>query len=317
MKQRPGVVLLLALLCILALEISAAGLHYATVQELRTARSAGRDAAMRLSARSAIARTFAVWPADLIDGIPVHSSIMVPDAAVSADHGVTATALIERVAPNLFLIRATAVSPLGESMRIGALAATADPATIALSFKSAVRADGPVTLRAGSRVTDRGNICPAAPSSALRIALDATLSNSGSISGPVLRDTSNAGIDRIGSLDRQHIAAAASRLDTSFAPLRFAAHDSVFEPIDGAGVLVIAGNADIRGGTFQGIIIVLGSATLSRDAHISGSLIVAGGSLDLVSATVSFDACAIHDALLNPRLLGPYRPRGRMWIPLF
>jgi hypothetical protein len=317
-KQREGVVLLLALLCILALEVSAVGLHYATLQELRTARSARRDTSMRLAARSAVARVFATWPADIVGNLPLHAVADVPGAATTTADGISATAGIERIGADVLLIRGSATSRLGESVRIGALAATADPRALTAGFSAAVRTEGAVTLHPGARITDAGNACPTAkPSSALRMAAGALLTNAGSITGRITRDSSSTGIDRIGAVDRNTVAAIAAQPDSSAVPLRYAARDSVIDTLAGSGVLVVTGNVEIRGGTFDGVIMVFGSATISGGTRLNGSLIIAGGSLDLDNATVSFDACAISASLANPRFLGPFRPRGRMWIPLF
>jgi hypothetical protein len=149
------------------------------------------------------------------------------------------------------------------------------------------------------------------------MAAGALLTNAGSITGRITRDSSTTGIDRIGAVDRSTIAAIAAQPDSSVVPLRYAARDTVIDTLAGSGVLVVTGNVEIRGGTFDGVIMVFGSATISGGTRLNGSLIIAGGSLDLDDATISFDACAIGASLANPRFLGPFRPRGRMWIPLF
>ena len=87
--------------------------------------------------------------------------------------------------------------------------------------------------------------------------------------------------------------------------------------VAGQGILVVTGHVTMRGGQFDGIIVVYGSLTLVDGARLNGTALVDNGSITLDGGTVRFDGCAIRAALDSPWLLGPFRTGRRLWIPLF
>ncbi|MEO5511845.1 MAG: hypothetical protein ABIS27_14545 [Longimicrobiales bacterium] len=316
--KRDGVVLLLALLCLLALEVTAVGLHFIAQQELRVAGSSARDLELRLAAQSAAARAVAQWPAEQLDSMGLHLTIPVPAAGALSTTGIRSSASIERLAPHLFLVRATAVSPLLESSTLGLIVATTTAAELAAEVTAAVRSNGAIHVGAQSRV-DWGAVgCRGAH--ALEVASLADLDMAGgALAGPVASADSGGTWppNALGSLTIERLAELARASAALASPVSLYEHDVTLSGSAGNGILVVLGDLALDGGTFVGIVMVRGALSLTGGATIQGAVLVDGGPLVLDDATVTFDSCAITASLDQPRLLGPFRPRSRRWIPLF
>ena len=71
----------------------------------------------------------------------------------------------------------------------------------------------------------------------------------------------------------------------------------------GSGIMVIDGDLDISGGTFDGVIWVTGKLSISGNPVINGSIFVEGeATVDTTvtgTAVISFDQSAIDDAFSN------------------
>ena len=71
----------------------------------------------------------------------------------------------------------------------------------------------------------------------------------------------------------------------------------------GGGIMIVNGNLDISGGTFNGVIWVIGKLSISGNPVINGSIFVEGNvTVDTTvtgTAVVSFDQSAIDDAFSN------------------
>jgi len=71
----------------------------------------------------------------------------------------------------------------------------------------------------------------------------------------------------------------------------------------GSGIMIVNGDLDISGGTFNGIIWVIGKLRISGNPVINGSIFVEGGvTVDTTvtgTAVISFDQSAIDDAFSN------------------
>ncbi len=311
--------LLLALLCLLALEVTAVGMHFIATQEFHAARASARDVALRLAARSALARAVTAWPGGTLDSLAVNQSAEIPAAAVQRSAGIVASARIERVGPHLFLIRGTATSPRRELAIVGMIVATAQPSDLASNITAALRTDGVVRLRGGARIARAADTCTtAAANNAIAATSDASIvAGPGVVDGPVsIVPADSIAADRIATLSRHRIAAIALRATPQTGPVRYA-RDTTLVGATASGILVVDGNFTMRGGTFSGIIMVSGGVTLTDGARIDGALLVERGPTDLLDAVIALDRCAILHVFSNPSLLGPFLPRGRLWIPLF
>jgi hypothetical protein len=314
---RNGVVLLLALLCLLALEVTAVGLHFIAQQELRAAGSASRDLELRLAAQSAAGRALAVWPAQQLDSLGLHLAIPVPAAGGVSQTGIRSSAAVERLAPRLFLVRGAAVSPLLESAAIGLIVATSTAPELAAEVTAAVRADGLVKIGTQSRIDWGIPGCRGATALELGSLADLDI-DGGVITGPVVSVDSGGtwSPDRLGSLTIARMIEVARAAQPS-GPVSLYEHDVTLTGSAGNGILVVVGDLVLDGGSFEGMVMVQGSLTLTGGAAIRGAVLVDGGNLDLNPGTITFDGCAITAALADPRLLGPFSPRTRGWIPLF
>ncbi len=296
--NRGGVVLLLALLCVIALEVTAAGLHFVVVQEWRTAHAAGRAVQLRFAAQSAVADAATAWPADDIASLAIHQRMAIPVMPPRSESGLTASAEVERVGEHLFMIRGTAISPLAETATVAHLVATASADSLARTITAAIRTGGEVSIGPGSAVTKAGRGCSDTPVGTDPPAVD-----------PTPYSINDDGALAAARLARIAIAWPASQVVTHSADLALTA--------GGAGILVVDGDLVMEGGHFEGIVIVRGRVVLRGGARITGALLADAGPVILEGATVTHDGCVIRDVLDHPHILGPFLPRGRRWIPIF
>ena len=346
MKPRRGVVLLLALLCLIALEVTAVGLHFIARQELRTAGAAVRDLQLRIAARNAAMKVLRAWPAEQAAQLAVDGSI---DVAVAADAEgiISVNATVRRVSADLLLLRTQAVSLLKETYTIGVLVAETDAASLLRQTSAALVAAGPVTLRAGAAVRGGALTCTAATLPAIMLYEGTLTGAGGSVSGGV--DTAANFVGGLGPLTTGLIVGRGSSLPVpDITPLPSAVGSSCDttsasnwgEPLAavppctthhtvsaregsltltngrGQGVLAVTGDLVLNGTRFDGLVLVDGSLTLLNGATIDGAAIV-GGATIIDDGTLALDGCALQSALADLRLLAPYHPRSRMWIPLF
>jgi len=357
MKARPGVVLLLALLCLIALELSAAGLQFAALQQVRIAHAGSRALQLRLSTQSAVATALDNWQAAAALRTPVGGQLTLPGTTGRDDHwGITYEATAERLSASLFLISAQARSPLGESARVGFLTVMADPVQRLVS--AAVRSAGTVSVQAGARLTAGSGSCPAeALPAAAQVGDAAFLLTTGDavISGMVevrpelrgaplsallpiplgqlLAEAAGLNLDRwqpapvvqaghcaTGILSNwgEPVVSTATEPCRTWFPVLQRTGDLILDGGRGQGVLYVTGNLVLAAGaSFAGVVLVEGSLTLLEGAEVRGS-VVAGGDVTMLAASIQGDHCAASAALADiPRLAGPFSPTTRRWIPLF
>jgi len=357
MRNRSGVVLLLALLCIVALELAAAGLHFAALQELRAARAGTRSLQLRLSAQAAAVTAVAAWPAEQALVTPIGGLLPIPAAAgreqlYSIDFGASA----ERLGDELFLVRGEAASPLRERARIGCLVVAPDPAR-GLSA-AAVRTSAGLSLAALAALAAGGPACglQVAPPALqlpdpdlLSLALDASLAGSIEIqpelTGAHVAELIPFPLDRLLSAA---LALPASQVRpgpvidggrcvtglltnwgepdplapddpcTFWLPVLTRTGDLRLDGGRGQGVLYVSGDLVLAGGaSFAGLVLVDGRVSLEDGASVRGA-VIAAGSVSLSNASITGDRCAVSAALAAvPALAGPFVPRGRRWVPLF
>lgn len=357
MKRRKGVVLLLALLCVVALELTAVGLHFAALQQLRAARSASRFLQLRLSAQSAAAAGARAWPRAAASAVPVGGALELAAAHGRSElHGIEFGASAERLGQDLYLIRAHAASPAGDIARIGYLITAPDPA--ALLSGATVRTGGGVSLGDGSTLSGAGVACgltdvpPAIqlpdPASLSR-AVGAQLAGSVEIVAQ-LRD---APLETLLPLPLQPLLDAArtipsstmrpapvidggncaTTVDTNWGepdtggaaepcavwfPALHRPGDLALTGGRGQGILIVNGDLAMSGGaTFAGLILVSGRVLLTDGASIRGAVISSGG-VSSYHAYLNGDHCVVAAALAAvPGLADPVGLAGRRWIPLF
>ncbi|NJD11732.1 MAG: hypothetical protein FIB01_15270 [Gemmatimonadetes bacterium] len=357
MQTRDGFVLLLALLCILALEFTAAALHFAALHQVRAARAGARALQLDLSVQSAIELAVGAWPAGAALATPVGASFAIPAASGREDnYGIAQAAVAERLGEELFLVRAEARSPLREYARRGYLVRVSDPVSAVAA--AALRAAGGVALDGGSMVTPVSAGCGGAGSSAavqvsalehLTVAPGARLQGDVDVN-PEVRA---GGLDALLPFPAARLIASATAIREARvepAPVRVAdrcviSHSANWgEPTPtaagdpcaswypvlsrtgslliaggrGQGVLHVAGDLVLSAGAlFSGLLLVDGSVTLEEGASVIGAVLVTG-SATIRDATIYGDRCAVASALAAvPEVTGPFASRGRSWIPIF
>ncbi|HEX6693566.1 MAG TPA: hypothetical protein VF035_02565 [Longimicrobiales bacterium] len=343
-------VLLFALLCLIAIEVTTVGVHFVALQELRAGRAAARATQLRLAAQSAAGRALAGWPAAGLETLAIFDSMTVPSADAGAASGIESRAIIQRLATDLYLVRATARSTFRETAAVGALVALAPPEDLAGEAEAAVTAAGAVTVRTGASIS-AADACPESEPAAAVIlpAADALSADGGTISGPVRVEAGAVGFDRMGSVTRaalERIAmpvllpvispsptlqdgcatadpanwgdpAGAIAPCGSYLPILHRTGGLTVNGGTGQGILLVDGDLHVVGARFDGIIMVRGSVVLDSAAAVNGVMIVDGSITLERGARVDFDRCAVTESLLDVRVRGPFRPARRMWIPLF
>jgi len=355
-RSRSGIVLLLALLCIVALELAVAGLHFTALQQLRAARANSRGLQLRLSAQSAVAAALASWPHTQALAVRAAGTLSIPGAAGSAPQGIAFGALAERLDSTLFLVRAEARSPLGERARAGYLLVLNDPVLV---VRAALETSREVALQSGGSLSVGGPGCDTAGGlpAALRLpaADQVAVSADALLSGPVtaVPELAGASLDAMLPLPVADITAAAREVggatahpqpvrngpicDTGLAwnwgepapvddtdpcaawfPVLTRAGDLTLDGGRGQGVLYVSGNLVLKGGTvFKGLVLVAGGLLVSGGATIEGA-VIAAGPVTIQDASIAGSHCALRAALQAvPALSGPFRPASRSWIPLY
>ena len=356
-SRRTGIVLLLALLCIIALELTAAGLHFAAIQQLRTARAGTRALQLRLSAQSAVATALDSWPTVRALATPAGESLPLPATAGRDDrYGIRFGADAERLSSSLFLVRAEARSPLQESARVGYLLVLRDP--LDSLGTGAIRAAGAVSVGPDASVAAGSAFCPAeALAAAAQVAGPGSLAAApeATIDGPIevrpefqgatladlvpfppdqlLADARDLPVNQVSPAPVVTVSQCDTGVDsnwgeparspgagpcTDWLPLLRRDGDLTINGGRGQGILFVAGNLVLSAGaSFSGLVLVAGNLTLSEGATIRGGVVVAGSVL-LTNASIEGDRCALTSALARvPAIVGPFSPSTRRWIPMF
>lgn len=163
---KSGFAILLALLVLLALGTLGTGLLFISTQEARVSRALVHAVRARAAAESAARAVLATWNAPayrrLAPGAALHAAM--PLDALDPD--IDATVRVERLAGDLFLIRAETQirPPSGARARAaaGLLVRAIWPAEFAADFTAALSAAGPVVLLPGAVVDGTGGEARAA-----------------------------------------------------------------------------------------------------------------------------------------------------------
>lgn len=354
MKTRSGVVLLLALLAVVALELTAAALHFTALQQLRVARSGSRQLQLRLSAQGAAAAAVEGWPAAAALALPVGGRLPITAAAaVDGRYGIRSTAAAERLTDSLFLIRAAARSPLGEVTRIGLLVLAIDP--LARMSIAALLAGRGVSLGAGGFVNARSATCDSAGGALELSDLSMLTAQSGATLAGAVSERPELGTSTLDALLspalREALAHATPLSDPGITPgpradgskCTDSAADNWGEPLHevrnpcsswfpvlrregdlvvnggrGQGILYVTGNLVLTAGaTFSGLILVGGRLSIAAGAVATG-MVISLGEVEISDAGIAGNYCELRAVLAGVRGLGgPYAPGGRRWVPLF
>jgi hypothetical protein len=309
---RPGVVLVLALLALVAIEAVALGVVFLATQESRVAAAHERALRARLAAEGAAAAAAAEWrraPADLVcatdaDTVPVTVTLSTAD-------GFEATGRVERLPGRWLVARAEAVDAAGVRFSTALAFASPHPAQLLGFFPAALAGSTGAAVPAGAAVVPDG-----VGELAVLLGAAARRSVSGDlVVAPALtngRCDGSAPLNWGAPLDPAHACARFAPLVAITGPTRLLAGA-------GKGVLVVNGHLELREGShFSGVILVAGQLTVAEGAAVTGAITVADGGAAENHGAVEYSACAVRRALLASGAAGVYAPAPpARWLPLF
>jgi hypothetical protein len=345
----PGIALLITLFAILVLEVIAAGTFHVAIQQVRTARAAGRTLQLQLAAQAAVALALAGWNADSAAALPLDSTRVLP-TETTAD-GIQRTVTLRRVAHALYLLRGEAGSALGEHVAVAAIVRTAGPADYLASIRAGVDVGAAVTgtgTVSGRPAESCGDTAGIAAGPALAVTDSSRLPAGGlALDGAILVAPSSAALEHPAGVDLAALAvprapgviapAAQGVAGVCMAglPDNWGAPDDEAHPCaTHFPVVRIAGDVSVTAGSGQGVLIVEGDAVLGPDVAFHGLLLVrgsltlhsgaavfgaarVGSDLGLDAATIRFEPCAIARAVHHgPGLRGPFRAADHWWLPM-
>jgi hypothetical protein len=84
---------------------------------------------------------------------------------------------------------------------------------------------------------------------------------------------------------------------------------------EGRGMIVVDGDLELEGFRFHGILLVRGRLTVGPGSVIRGG--VRADVFDMLDGSISYDACALADAVTAGGLDGAFRPGERWWLPVW
>lgn len=316
-RDRDGFVLAATLVLMVALMGVFTAMRFVAGQERAMARAAGADAAARLGAQSAVRLVLASWSADSASTIPIGATRSGQAARVTLAGGASLDADVRRLDADRYLVVGAAVGPGRPTVRrrAAALVRSVDLAAATARFAAALEAGGAVTVGAEG-VVDAGADARACDGGVAPLAVMAgavAVDPLAMVVGPV---GGGAGDPvRFGFLPLDSVAADADRRAGGGGAVH-AAGDLVLDGAATAGVLVVDGNLELRGGaTFDGLLIVRGTLVL-RDAEVRGAALAGRGAQ--VDGRIRRDPCAVRRALAAiPVLAGPHPAGSRLWLPAF
>lgn len=350
--SRPGGVLVVVVLAILALGLVATGLLYLSGQEVLIAGGEERALRERLAAESALRSALAAWRTS------DHRDLSLGErralSSVTSESGARVTA--ERLAGPLFLLRGEAAGADGVGGTAALLLRALELDELWAAFPAALNApavelgnaEGLVGFDPDAEPASAGHSCqePVAPVLArlfgdptrpphLPIPEGATLRL-----GPLAIGELRALADHIAppTLSPAPVEGAAGCEPgavgnwgdprhppgpcAGYFPLIFAPGDLHLAGGVGQGILVVQGDLTISaGGTFAGAALVTGALHVTGASRISGAVLAldpARTSTIEDGSRLAYDPCALLDAFTNaPELNRPFHPPGRGWLPWF
>lgn len=303
--NRPGTVLVFALLAVLAMELLAmSAFGFARIAGLGALHEQ-EHAVLESAVQDALARAIVAIDAHPAAQHPVGTTWSIAiDASAARSAQVSATA--ERLSARLLRVGAEASNGRGARVRAAALLRILPVAEIMAGFPAVITTalpPGPVGLVEGTDTTQ------CAPAAGLPVAVPAWITRAWADSLPF---GSAAGISW-------------GDLDALAAGLSPVAADSV-------RVLLVSGDTTLET-EFHGMLISPGDVRLTASARVHG-IVVAGGALVVENGarvhgavralvlqdeggTFRYAPCAIADALASPAFRRVYRPAARWRVPAF
>lgn len=353
MTARPGFILLYSVVLVLVLSILAAGMLGIAAREGHIARSHLRLVEARAIAESGVRMASGSAP-DWRDAIQTgETRTWAPATGVDGSTQRTAEVAVTRLDNTLYLVRAEArwgiagaAEPRGAVAGAAALFRLLDPDLALASFPAAVTADSLAEMHEGTvsgvdacagstlsmpgvmapEVDDRGGSIEGAPTleerapparpddDPLAPVVVATIRNIAPTGTGTAKPAAVGGVCvpdawNWGAIDRSHPC-------HEYLPLVGAEGDLVLEGGEGRGILVVDGNAELKGPlTFHGLVLstgrlVIGDAVEIRGAARARHMVIDGG-------TVILDHCMARVAIGLPAFKIPFPPASRWWIPPF
>ncbi len=304
--NRQGLVLVLVLLAVLALELLAMSAFAVARLAQLGSRIAQADATLQATADNAVEQAIA-----RVDVLAVEAHEPGTDwaAAVEAPDGIAVTARLRRLESWFVLAEAMATPLRGSPAHAAALVRLLPPEAIVAGFPAVLSTPASTSIVSttatpqGDCALDRGYAPPALP-------LHADL--------PLAASTPFGNALGLDWQDAARIAdARALPPDAS----------------DAAPVLAVLDGPAVLSGRFRGILLVDGDLTLQPGSEVNG-LVAVRGALGLAPGArilgavraagveggdgeVVYDRCAIETALTAPALIRAYRPGARWRLPAF
>jgi hypothetical protein len=306
---RRGVVLVVTLIALVALEAIALGVMRMAMQEAAVAAAHERALRARLAAEHAVVDVAALWrpaPGAHAPQVTGTGSGRVAALSRTTEDGFTATATLERTVDGRLLATARVLDAAGTRYAAGLLSTPFDPLLLEPFFPGALHdaaSQAVAELSAERLVAAAGGAPDRLEAGSFRVA-------------PV------AGLD--GECDATAHGnwgepAASQHPCSRYYPIIRVATSARVLGGGGQGVLVVTGRlvlaADAR---WYGPVIVTGELLLEQGARIDGAVTLVGGTAAGTEARVFHDPSAVRRALAGSGLTRRLPPAGpHRWLPLF
>lgn len=351
MTARPGFALAISLLLVVVLAALGAAMLALGAREAEIAAAMARRSHARAAAEAAVRWTLATWSTRLHDGLAIGESAVssVPPARPDRGPGSGASASVTRLAARLFLIEGTGRGgPEGipSSARAAVLVRTFDADALARAFPAAVTAADSVLLRGGQ--VSGVDACGEEPVPAILAPYWVVAESEAAIQGdpPALTrpppdvplpdpfvDPLAAAVATVtipggsvrpgpwigaeGCVDDPLNWGALSPTSACYERLPLVRATGGLEVVggEGRGLLVADADLHLQGVHFHGLIVARGRLTIADGAVVRGA--IRARTAEVHGGAVTYDSCALRDALSAGGLDGPFRPADRWWIPVF
>jgi hypothetical protein len=347
---RPGFALAVSLLLVVVLAALGAAMLALGAREAEIAAAMARRSDARATAESAVRWQLATWSTRIHAGLAVGEPpvALIPATTAALDTDSSAFVTLTRLATRSFLIEGTGRSGHGglpSIARAAVLVRTFDAEAMAHAFRAGVAARDSVLLHGGEvsgMDSCGGEPVPAilapywasGPEARLHgdppaltgappdiplpdpfvdplVAAVATVTIPGGFVAP------RPWIGTDGCVDDPHNWGALSATSVCYErlPLIRATGELGVGGGEGRGLLVTAADLHLQGVHFHGVIMVHGRLTVDDGSVVRGA--VRARTAEIHGGAITYDACAVRDALFAGGLDGPFRPGDRWWVPVF
>jgi hypothetical protein len=347
---RPGFALAVSLLLVVVLAALGAAMLALAAREAEIAAAMARRSDARATAESAVRWRLATWSTRVHNALGVGelATSSTPAALVAAHTDPGASVTVTRLATRLFLIEGTGRSGQGRIAsiaRAAVLVRTFDVEAMARAFRAAVAAGDSVLLHGGeisgldwcgeesvpailapywTSGSDAG--LEGDPPALTRAPPDVPLPDpfvdplAAAVATVMIPGGSVAPrpwIGPDGCADDPHNWGALSPTSACYERLPLIRAMGELEVVggEGRGLLVADADLHLQGVHFHGLIVVHGRLTIADGSMVRGA--VRARTAEVHGGAVTYDACALRDALSAGGLDGAFRPGDRWWIPVF